>query len=75
MVAGLMSHHPGNAGNGEATVPREAAIEADMLATVEHEGLRIAGQRRPQDVEMDNGKVNGEVPDNLFDAGAMPEIS
>lgn len=47
MVAGLMSHHPGNAGNGEATVPSEAAIEANMLVSVEHEGLRVAGRRRP----------------------------
>ena len=44
MVAGLMSHHPGNTGDGEAAMPRQSAIEADMLATVEQKGLRIAGR-------------------------------
>lgn len=44
MVAGLMGHHPGNTGDGEATVPGEATIEANMLVAVEQEGLRVAGR-------------------------------
>ncbi|WP_296396854.1 hypothetical protein [Reyranella sp.] len=44
MVAGLMSHHPGNTGDGEAAVPGESTIEANMLVAVEQEGLRVAGR-------------------------------
>ena len=74
MMPGFVRHHPGDARDRETAMPRKTTVEANPLPTIQHEGLRVACRRRPEDVETDIGETRGEAPDDPFDPGAMPII-